>query len=607
VNKTATEIIEHFDIVIVGHVDHGKSTVIGRLYADTGSLPDGKLEKVKAICEQQGKAFEYAFLFDALLEEQEQGITIDTARTFFTWGSRKYTIIDAPGHKEFLKNMISGASRAEGALLVIDAKEGVREQSRQHGYMLSLLGIKQITVLVNKMDLVDYKEEVFRNIEKEYRAFLSSLNVNPLFFCPISAREGDNIAKKGPKMAWFDGPTVLQALEAFSKEKPKIDMALRFPVQDVYKFDGRRIIAGRINSGKLKVGDRLVFSPSNKTTCVKTIEEFNRKTPSVEAFAGQSTGITLDEQIFIERGEIISAENNIPLVSSLFRANIFWMGRKSLKKGNKYLLRLCTKEIECEILEIHRGVNPSDLNARECVTAIAKNEVAEVTIRAKSDVAFDLYSDYDCTGRFVLVEDYDVSGGGIIMEYVSDDQENLRKEARQRDIHWVKGEVKLSDRAECYGHRAAVVLFSGTDEMGKTETARKLEKKLVKEGRHAYLLDGENLRLGLDLDISETDSSETMRRLGEVTRLLLDTGMIIIIPSNNFSEEDFQRIKTLIHPAPLVSIYVMPKEASPPGDCDLLLCEIRNHEAAANEITEKLKEKGILANIVGPSSFCYTI
>lgn len=606
-NKIPTETIEHFDIVIVGHVDHGKSTVIGRLYADTGSLPDGKLEKVKAICEQQGKTFEYAFLFDALLEEQEQGITIDTARTFFTWGPRKYTIIDAPGHKEFLKNMISGASRAEGALLVIDAKEGVREQSKQHGYMLSLLGIKQITVLVNKMDLVDYKEEVFRNIEKEYRAFLSSLNVHPLFFCPVSALEGDNIAQKGPKMAWFDGPTVLQALHAFSKEKPKVDMALRFPVQDVYKFDGRRIIAGRINSGKLKPGDMLVFSPSNKTARVKSIEKFNCQTPPATAFAGQSTGITLDEQIFIERGEIISTEDCIPMVSSLFRANIFWMGRKDLQKGKRYLLRLCTKEIECEVWEIHRGVNSTNLETQEAVTSIAKNEVAEVTIRAKSDVAFDLYSDFDSTGRFVLVEDYDVSGGGIIMEYISDEQESFRKEARQRDIHWVKGEVKLSDRAECYGHRAAVVLLSGTDDAGKIEIARKLEKKLVKEGRHAYLLDGENLRLGLDLDLSEPDSSETIRRLGEVARLLLDTGMIVITPSMNFSLEDVQRIKTLIHPAPLVSVCVMEKETSSPPDCDHLLCEIRNHEAAANEITAKLKEKGILANIVGPSTFCYTI
>ncbi len=598
---------EHLNIVIVGHVDHGKSTVIGRLYADTDSLPEGKLDQVKAICEQQGKTFEYAFLFDALQEEQEQGITIDTARTFFSWGTRKYTIIDAPGHKEFLKNMISGASRAEAALLVIDANEGVKEQSKQHGYMLSLLGIRQITVLVNKMDLVGYREEVFQSIEKEYRSFLSKLKVDPRSFCPVSAREGDNIASKSKNMPWYDGHTVLQALEDFSREISEVDQPLRFPVQDVYKFDGRRIISGRITSGKLKVGDRLVFSPTNKTVSVKTVEAFNVEKIPNGACAGQSTGITLDEQIFIERGEIISHQENIPLVSSLFRANIFWMGSNNLVKNKKYLLRICTKELECEILTIHSIIDTSDLGTREMNSFVARNEVAEVTIRTKSDIAFDVYSDFKSTGRFVLVDDYDVYGGGIIMEFISDDRETFRKVARQRDLHWVKGEVKAVDRAECYGHRSAVVLFSGSDSHGMLETARKLEKKLVKEGRHAYMLDGENLRLGLDSDISGSNAVEMMRRFGEVTRLLIDTGMIVISPTRNFSEEDFRTIKTLVHPASVISVYLAKKEETPPPGTDLMLCEVKNFEAAASEITENLKKNGILANIIGPSSYSYTI
>ena len=606
-NTQNTESFEHFNIVIVGHVDHGKSTVIGRLYADTGSLPEGKIDKVKAICEQQGKEFEFAFLFDALLEEQEQGITIDTARTFFSWGKRKYTILDAPGHKEFLKNMISGASRAEGALLVIDANEGVREQSKQHGYMLSLLGIKQITVLVNKMDLVDHREEVFLRIEKEYREFLSRLKVYPRNFVPVSARHGDNIAHASKNMPWHKGATVLGSLEMFSKEPPNTELPLRLPVQDVYKFDERRIIAGRLNSGRLKVGDRLVFTPSNKTASVRTVEQFNAKELPSEALAGQSMGITLDEQIFIERGEIVSHQKSIPFVSSLFRANIFWMGRQELQKGKKYLLRLCTREVECEVFEIHRIVDSTNLEAKSAVASIGRNEVAEVTIRTKAAIAFDLYSDFEATGRFVLVDEYDVYGGGIIMEYVSDEHETYRKEAQERDIHWVKGEVRASDRAECYGHRAAALLFSGTDEKGKIEIARKLEKKLVKEGRHAYLLDGENLRLGLDSDISKAEGAEVMRRFGEVTRLLIDTGMIVISPTSHFSEEDFQTIKTLVHPAPVISIFVAEKECSSPAGTDILLSEVRNYEAAAAEIVDKLKVMGILANIVGPSSFCFTI
>jgi len=245
---------DNLNIVIVGHVDHGKSTLLGRLYADTGSLPDGKLEKVQAICRQQGKEFEYAFLFDAFLEEQEQGITIDTARTFFGWKGRQYIIIDAPGHKEFLKNMISGAARAEGALLLIDALEGVKEQSKKHGYLLSLLGVRQFAVVVNKMDLVGYRQDVFDGIEKEYREFLGQFKAVPQQIIPVSAKLGDNIANRSEQMSWYSGPTVLDALSAFRKEPGRSEQPLRLPVQDVYKFtaqgDDRRIVAGTVEAGE---------------------------------------------------------------------------------------------------------------------------------------------------------------------------------------------------------------------------------------------------------------------------------------------------------------------------------------------------------------------
>ncbi|UCE64381.1 MAG: GTP-binding protein, partial [Nitrospirota bacterium] len=268
---TDATIQESMNIVIVGHVDHGKSTLLGRLYADTGSLPEGKLEKVQAICRQQGKEFEYAFLFDAFLEEQEQGITIDTARTFFSWGGRQYIIIDAPGHKEFLKNMVSGAARAEAALLIIDALEGVREQSKRHGLLLSMLGVKQVTVVVNKMDLVNYRKDVFEGIEKEYREFLTQLKVTPAFVIPASAKQGANIATLHAETPWYQGPTVLESLGHFQLEAARAEQPLRFPIQDVYKFDARRILVGRITAGKLRVGDRLVFSPSNKSANVQTI------------------------------------------------------------------------------------------------------------------------------------------------------------------------------------------------------------------------------------------------------------------------------------------------------------------------------------------------
>jgi bifunctional enzyme CysN/CysC len=268
-----TEKSESMNIVIAGHVDHGKSTVIGRLLADTNSLPDGKLEQVRENCRRNSKPFEYAFLLDALKDEQSQGITIDSARVFFKTEKRHYIIIDAPGHIEFLKNMVTGASHAEAALLVIDAAEGVQENSRRHGYMISMLGIRQIVVLVNKMDLVDYKQEVFDAIVAEYTEFLDGIDVKAKSFIPVSGMEGDAVAALTDKMPWYSGQTTLQSLDNFKKEAPPVNMPFRMPVQDVYKFtkagDQRRIIAGTVDTGSVTGGDEVIFYPSGKRSTVR--------------------------------------------------------------------------------------------------------------------------------------------------------------------------------------------------------------------------------------------------------------------------------------------------------------------------------------------------
>ncbi|MBI2911615.1 MAG: 50S ribosome-binding GTPase [Chloroflexi bacterium] len=410
---------EHLNVVVVGHVDHGKSTLLGRLYADTGALPDGKIEKVQAICRQQGKAFEYAFLLDAFLEEQEQGVTIDAARTFFTWQGRQYTIVDAPGHREFLKNMVTGAARADAALLVIDSHEGVREQSRRHAYLLSLLGVPQLAVVVNKMDRVQYRQETFRTIEEEYRQFLAALRLPAGPFVPVSAREGENVASRSLQMPWYAGPTVLEILGRFRTRPPLDEGPLRFPIQAVYKFDDRRILAGRLTSGRLRVGDRLVFSPSGKTARVRTIEAFNVHPGPQEAAAGQSIGITLEEQVFLERGEVGSHGDPLPVAGDSFRCDLFWMGRRPLAVGGTYRLRLATREVECEVIEIHRVMDAAELATITGASAVGSNEAAELTLRTKRPVAFDLYGDFVATGRFVLVDGYEVSGGGIIKEAIT--------------------------------------------------------------------------------------------------------------------------------------------------------------------------------------------
>jgi bifunctional enzyme CysN/CysC len=605
---------ETLNIVIVGHVDHGKSTLLGRLYADTGSLPQGKIEKVQAICRQQGKEFEYAFLFDAFLEEQEQGITIDTARTFFIWKDRQYIIIDAPGHKEFLKNMISGAARAEAALLLIDALEGVKEQSRKHGYLLSLLGVRQFAVVVNKMDLVGYREDVFAGIEKEYREYLGQFKVSPRHVIPVSAKLGENIASRSSAMPWYDGPTVLDILSGFEKEAARSEQPLRFPVQDVYKFDARRILAGRIMAGRLRVGDRLVFCPSNKSARIQSVEAFNIDPPPAEAHAGQSIGITLDEQLFVERGEIASHQEHLPLVSTAFRANVFWLGRRPLERGHRYGLRLVTREMECEVATIHRIIDTADLSQRQGGDSIAKNQVAEVTLRTKAPIAFDLSSSFEATGRFVLVDDYDISGGGIVTEFVHDEQEFLREEARQRDFAWLRGEVTPEDRARYYGHRAAIVLFTGAAQTGKTFLARKVESLLVADSRHAYLLDGENLLHGLDADLSVSklsDAAERVRRYGEVARLLIDTGLIVVSTSKTFGiahQQMAQMIRTLVHPAPVIAVHMSKVGEEPPQDTDLHYAGPQDFDAAAKQIMEELKRRGVFTEAGGTRpGFQYSI
>ncbi len=595
VAPAAGEATDQLSIVTVGHVDHGKSTLLGRLYADTGSLPDGKLEKVQAVCRQQGKEFEYAFLFDAFLEEQEQGITIDTARTFFRWGHREYIIIDAPGHKEFLKNMISGAARAEAALLVIDAHEGVQEQSRRHGHLLSLLGVHQVSVIVNKMDLMGYDQATFADIESEYRDFLGTLGVSPERFIPVSAKLGDNVADVSGNMPWYSGPTVLDQLGLFAKPPTTEAQPLRFPIQDVYKFDERRILSGRIEAGRVAIGDRLVFSPSHKSAFVKSIEGFNVSPATTVARAGRSVGVTLDEQIFVERGEVASVEMTTPLVATSLRCNVFWMGTRPLEMGRRYLLRLATREVACEVAEIHGIIDASDLEARGKQRQVAKNEVAELTLQTRYPIACDRYRDFQATGRFVIVDEYDVAGGGIITEVVRDEHTTLLEQARERDLGWLTGDVTPDERAINYGHRPALVLLTG-DANAASLLARRIERGLVSDGRHTYLLESENLRRGVEADLVASAGEEIARRFGEVARLLLDTGLIVVSTTSAFRTLDTEAIMALVHPSPVVAVHLGRENTRDARDADLVFAADGDVEELGTQVERALRERGILTH-----------
>ena len=513
-------------VVFVGHVDHGKSTLIGRILYDTGSLPEGKIEQIKKACAAEGMEFEFAFLLDALLEEQKQNVTIDTTEIPFRTARRRYAIIDAPGHKEFLKNMITGASRADAAILVIGADEGVREQSRRHAYLLGMLGIRQVIVVVNKMDLINYSEKRFREIEQEYRKFLQELGLDARTFIPASAKEGENVARASMKMKWYCAAGVLEALDLLEPHKPDVDLPLRFCVQDVYRFDGRRIIAGRIETGTLRVGDQLVFSPANKSSVVAAIERWNAPANG-PAVAEDSIGITLTEQIFVERGYVASHQNETPIETNRFHADLFWIVREPLRSGHFYDLRLATQQVKCQIVSIEQVMDSSTLESKsDRREQLDRNDVGRVTIQTRAALVIDNHDRIPNLGRFVIIDDGQICGGGTIFGGVYTD----RTVAKSKNIFWTEEKITARERAVRTGHRGAVVWLTGLSGAGKSTIAQSIERDLFHRGMNTYVLDGDNIRHGLNsnLGFSPDDRVENIRRVSEVAKLMADAGTVVI-------------------------------------------------------------------------------
>lgn len=530
-------------IVILGHVDHGKSTFVGRLLFETGSLPEGKLEAIRASSARRGMPFEWAFVLDAMQSERDQGVTIDTTQIRFRTALRPYVVIDAPGHKEFLKNMVTGAARAEAALLVVDAQEGVQEQSRRHGYLLHLLGVREIAVLVNKMDLVGYSAERFGAVAEDFRAYLAELGLEPRAIVPVSAREGDNLLRHSPRMPWYQGPPVVAVLDSFPYAALPVDRPLRMPVQDVYKFDQRRIVAGRIESGRLRVGDRVLFSPSNKTARIKTIEAWHVPEPPSEAVAGQSIGVTLDQPIFVERGEIMSHESDPPLLTNVFKARVFWLGERPLTIGSTYKLKLATSEATVTVEAIEKAIDTAELKPLP-PERIERNGAGEIVLRSKRLLALDEFRANPRTGRFVLVEDYVPVGGGIVSMEGYPDQRQLVT-VRASNISAVGHAVSRAARAARNGHRGGVLWFTGLSGAGKSTLALALERELFAKGYQVYVLDGDNIRGGLcrDLGFSPEDRAENIRRVGEVAALFADAGFIAISSFISPYRSDRQRAR----------------------------------------------------------------
>lgn len=552
-------------IVVVGHVDHGKSTLVGRLIHDTGALPEGKIEQLRAASTRRGMKFEWAFLLDALQAERDQGITIDTTQIRFATARRNYIVIDAPGHKEFLKNMVTGAARADAALLVVDGHEGVREQTRRHAYLLHLLGLRRVIAVVNKLDIVGYDQAQFGAVRAELLEFLGRIGVpsSDVPVIPMSAREGDNIAVHSPRTPWYAGPTLLDALDAIAQPLPPSELPLRLAVQDIYKFDHRRIVAGRIESGKLAVGDTVLFSPSGRSARIASIEAWSVPAPLLAAAAGQSVGITLDDHVFVERGQIVSHPADPPLLSNVFRARIFWLGGDALAVGARVKIKLATAEFDTAVERIDKVIDTQDLSARAADT-IARNEIGEVVLRTRARVALDEFRANARTGRFVIVDRFRIVGGGIVsMEGYPDQRRSgvIRATNVRREEH----RVGLAERWSQNRHRSGILWLTGLSGSGKSTLAMELERELFNRGMHVTVLDGDNLRLGLnaDLGFSPEDRAENIRRVGEVAALMAKAGFLCITAFISPYRADRERIRET-HPDLFHEVYLSASVA----DCE---------------------------------------
>jgi len=499
-------------IVIVGHVDHGKSTLIGRLLYETGNLPDGKLAELEASSRRRGVPMEWSFVLDALQAERDQAVTVDTTRVWMRAGDRRYAIIDAPGHRQFVANMLSGASEADAAILIVDATEGVSEQTRRHAYLLRLLGIEQVVVAVNKMDAAQWSEERFHAVARDCTAYFSELQMSAAAIVPISAYEGANLTARARELPWYKGPTLLETFARFVPRLPAYDAPLRLHVQDVYRRGTRRIVVGRIDSGSFAVGDTVLVSPAGITARVESFESWP---PSKKdrARAGESVGFSVDRPLYIERGDLISHETGAPHRAGSFDATLFWLDDTAPDVDESFRIQLGPTEGRVWIDAIERVVDTDSLTPS---SAVSQYSVLEARLRSNTPLPLDVRS------RCVLLRGSRVVAGGLVSRVAG--------AMRATNLYPQQHLVARHERAARNGHAGAVIWLTGLSAAGKTTLAMAVERRLFARGCFAYVLDGDNVRSGInkDLGFSAEDRAENIRRVAEVAALFADAGAIAI-------------------------------------------------------------------------------
>lgn len=547
--------------ITCGSVDDGKSTLIGRLLYDAKLIFEDQMESLENESKRmgtQGDDIDFALLVDGLAAEREQGITIDVAYRFFATDKRKFIVADTPGHEQYTRNMATGASSADLAVILIDARRGVLTQTRRHSYIVNLLGIKHIIVAINKMDLVDYSQYIFDEIEATYREFASSLQFTSINCIPLSALKGDNITDKSGHTPWYSGSTLMGLLETIDVAQES-NLSFRLPVQWVNRPNlDFRGFSGTIASGVIKPGDEVVALPSAKTSRVKTITSFDGDLE--QAVADQAITLTLEDEIDISRGDVIAATAHRPEFTDQFQAHIIWMHDQPLFPGRPYLIKTINKTIVGEITELKYKVNVNSLE-HEAGKVLELNEVGVCNLGLESDIVFDAYAENAAMGSFILIDKLSnatVAAGMIDF--------GLR---RATNVHWQAVDVDKSSRAEQKHQKPVVLWFTGLSASGKSTVANLIEKKLFAMGKHTYLLDGDNVRHGLNRDLGfvEADRVENIRRVGEVAKLMVDAGIIVLTAFISPFKAERRMVRDMLESHEFVEVFV---------DTPIEICEARD-------------------------------
>ncbi len=537
--------------ITCGSVDDGKSTLIGRLLYESKLIFEDQLAALEADSKKvgtQGGDLDFALLVDGLAAEREQGITIDVAYRFFSTDRRKFIVADTPGHEQYTRNMVTGASTADVAVILIDARRGVLTQTRRHSFIASLLGIRHIVLAINKMDLVEYSPEIFETIVKEYRDFAEQIGLKDITPIPLSALKGDNMLERSSRMSWYRGPTLMEYLEAVEIEDDLQSKPFRLPIQWVNRPNQNfRGFAGTIASGVVRKGDAIRALPSGRQSRIARI--VTQDGDLDEAVAGQSITLTLTDEIDVSRGDVISGSDSPPAVADQFQCTIIWMHDEPMLPGRPYLLKLGTRTVTGSITAPKYKVN---VNTLEHLAAkqLELNEIGVCNISLDRPVAFDPYADNREMGGFILIDKLsnDTVGAGLL-SYA------LR---RAENIHWQALDVNKQARSALKGQRACVLWFTGLSGAGKSTVANLVEKRLHALGRHTYTLDGDNVRHGLNKDLGFTDADrvENIRRVAEVSKLMVDAGLIVLVSFISPFRSERRLARELMQPGEFFEVFV---------------------------------------------------